>query len=88
MATQTKIDFKAELLRIADEALTQGPGFAQSGTVLMQAGEELKIKGDIVAEQELLEVWHRLFAEGVLAWGYNLMNPSSPFFHKPPRTSS
>ena len=88
MPTQTKVDLRAELLRIADEALAQGPGFAQSGSVLLQAGEELKLMGDIRAEQELLDTWHRLFVEGELAWGYNLMNPSSPFFHKPTRHSS
>jgi len=29
----------------------------------------------------ILNAWHDLFAERKLAWGYDLDNPSSPFFH-------
>ncbi len=32
-------------------------------------------------ETEILTQWHELFRTGYLAWGYNLDNPSAPFFH-------
>ena len=39
--------------------------------------------GVLEEQQKILTVWHRLFAEGKLAWGYDLENPGSPFFHMP-----
>ena len=32
-------------------------------------------------EQEILTQWHDLMRTGYFAWGANLLNPSSPFFH-------
>jgi hypothetical protein len=81
MAVDT--DIRGLLLQIALEATEQGPGFAQESHVLHEAGRRLGVRGDIVQQQRILTAWHNLFATGDLAWGYDLDNPSSPFFHKP-----
>jgi hypothetical protein len=80
-----KNDLTAALLRIAEEHIAQGPGFAQEGVVIREAATRLGIAGDTMREQELLTCWHDLFREGKLSWGYDIDNPSSPFFHKPHR---
>ena len=77
------LDYEGELLRIALQALEQGEGYAQSASVLVEAGRELKVAGDLAEEQKLLDAWNNLFRDGKLSWGYNLMNPSAPFFHRP-----
>jgi hypothetical protein len=73
---------EATILRLAREACAKGPGFAQESVVLREAQQELKPQS-LEDQQKILSVWHRLFAEGKLAWGYNLANPGSPFFHMP-----
>lgn len=75
------------LLRIANDMLAKGPGFAQERTVLTAARREL---GPVNVEQEqvVLDVWHSLFDERELAWGFDLDNPREPFFHLPTPGSS
>jgi len=75
-------DIKGTLLRIASEMLKRGPGFAQERAVLQAARKELK-PDTTQSEQKILDVWHSLFTEGCLSWGYNLDNPREPFFHIP-----
>ena len=56
--------------------------FAQESVVLREAQQRLQPES-LEEQQKILTVWHRLFAEGKLAWGYDLENPGSPFFHMP-----
>lgn len=70
-------------MSIAEEALQLGPGYAQEGFVLAEAAKKLGVRQNLSAEQDILTEWQNLFREGNLAWGYNLDNPSAPFFHKP-----
>ncbi len=69
-----------KLLGIARECIDQGPGYAQEPVVLREAAEQLQIR-DLKEQQRLLTTWNDLFRDGWLAWGYNIDNPSSPFFH-------
>ena len=80
----TRDEIKNMLLSIARTSAGQGPGWAQEGVVLREVSDQLIQKtGGLppTTEQMILEVWHDLFAERVLAWGYDLDNPGSPFFH-------
>lgn len=70
------------ILELARDACAKGPGFAQESVVLREARKRLQPES-LEEQQKILTVWHRLFAEGKLAWGYNLDNPGSPFFHMP-----
>jgi hypothetical protein len=62
----------------------KGAGWAQESVVLREVMQRF-IKGgrnsDLRFEQDLLTAWHDLFAEGKLAWGYDVSNPNLPFFH-------
>jgi len=78
-------DIRATLQTVIEECLSRGPGYAQEGVVLREVGERLRILGDNAAQQKLLTLWHDLFREGVLSWGYDIDNPNAPFFHKPVR---
>ena len=70
------------ILELARDACARGPGFAQESVVLREAQQRLQPES-LEEQQKILTVWHRLFAEGKLAWGYDLENPGSPFFHMP-----
>lgn len=74
-------ELKSLLKKIASENLDRGPGYAQDTVVLSDAVEQLRIGNDLTAQQDLLTAWHDLFREGTLSWGYNVDNPSAPFFH-------
>ena len=74
-------DMKAPLLDLARENISYGPGFAQETVVLRQAVERLRVTDDVRQQQRLLTAWHDLFQHGILSWGYDVDNPSSPFFH-------
>jgi hypothetical protein len=76
-------DYRKLLLDIASEALDLGPGFAQEGYVLGEVRRKLNLRENLKGEQQVLDAWHDLFKQGELAWGYDLTNPQSPFFHKP-----
>jgi hypothetical protein len=71
--------------KTAREFAESGPGWAQEGVVLREVGDrisgELGPQRDLKVQQMILNAWHDLFTEKKLAWGYDLDNPSSPFFH-------
>ena len=69
------------LLTVVEEFSTQGPGFCQSGAVLQEVMRRLGTPQSLEVQQALLTFWSDLFREGQLSWGYNLANPSPPFFH-------
>lgn len=77
-------EIKKTLISVAKDAAQRGPGWSQQGVVLRDVRERLLSGGnqrDLSTEQAILEVWHDLFADRVLAWGYDLDNSDSPFFH-------
>lgn len=71
------------LLKIARECIDEGPGFAQESVVLRRAAEGLKVGNSLREQQRLLTAWQNLFRNGQLSWGYDVDNPSAPFFHVP-----
>jgi hypothetical protein len=74
-------DLKTLVLATAREMTLRGRGWAQESVVLRAVKEKLPLSIDLDLEQEVLRAWHDLFLERKLAWGYNLDNPNSPFFH-------
>ena len=52
----------------------------QARSVLNETARRLAISS-LEDQQALLTVWGDLFRLGVLAWGYDLSNPSPPFMH-------
>ncbi len=80
--TMSVQEYETTLLELAQECLSQGPGYAQENVVLREAMERLSLgEQDLKEQQKLLTAWHNLFREGKLSWGYDIDNPSSPFFH-------
>ena len=77
----TSLELEAALLNLAKDHLDQGPGYAQETVVLREAARQFGIGSDLKEQQRLLTVWHELFRNGTLSWGYNIDNPTSPFFH-------
>lgn len=73
----------ATLIKIAEEFMEEGPGYAQERVVLREAAARLHIEEDFRQQQLLLTAWHKLFLDGKLSWGYNIDNPGLPFFHFP-----
>jgi hypothetical protein len=71
------------LLKIARDCIEEGPGMAQEMVVLRKAAEELNVGNDLKEQQRLLTAWQNLFRTGQLSWGYDVGNPSAPFFHLP-----
>ncbi len=81
-------EIKKLVLQVAEDAARKGPGWAQESVVLRELGDKLSQRNgqsDLRMQQSVLEVWHDLFAEKILAWGYDLDNPGSPFFHVRPQ---
>lgn len=78
-------ELKDLVLRIAREYTEKGPGWAQDGVVLREVKDRLTSNHgqplDLKTQQAILNAWHDLFTDKILAWGYDLDNPSSPFFH-------
>ncbi len=76
-------DIKQMVLSVALEAAKKGSGWAQEGVVIRLVRDRLAQNGrpDIATQQAVLEAWHDLFIERKLAWGFDLDNPNSPFFH-------
>ncbi|MCI0683758.1 MAG: hypothetical protein L0Y71_16765 [Gemmataceae bacterium] len=78
-------EIKEIVWQVANESAAHGPGWAQEGVVLRAIGD--RIAGgnggrlDPRTQQAILNAWHDLFLEKKLAWGYDLDNPNSPFFH-------
>ena len=73
-------ELKDRLRQIACDLVAMGPAYAQEGVALRSAKNDLRPQS-LAHEQRILEVWHRLFIDGELGWGYDLDNPGSPFFH-------
>jgi hypothetical protein len=71
------------LLKIAKDCIQEGPGLAQEMVVLRKAAEDLNLGNDLRGQQRLLTAWQNLFRTGQLSWGYDVGNPSAPFFHLP-----
>lgn len=72
------------VLQVATQAASSGAGWAQESVVLREVQKMLKESGTslpLTAQQDVLNAWHDLFTEKKLSWGYDLDNPSSPFFH-------
>ncbi len=71
--------------RVANDSFGKGPGWAQEGVVLRAIGDQIASgrggRLDLRTQQSILNAWHDLFLQKKLAWGYDLDNPSSPFFH-------
>jgi hypothetical protein len=70
--------------QVATESAAKGPGWAQEGVVLRAIYERAARstnKIDLKTQQAILNVWHDLFMEKKLVWGYDMDNPGSPFFH-------
>jgi hypothetical protein len=57
-----------------------GPTLQQRG-ILDAAARKLGANHNQDLEQAILTQWGELFRTGLLAWGLNLSNPDSPFFH-------
>lgn len=77
-------EVKTLVLRVAEELAGRGPGWSQEGVVLREVGDRLaagREQVDVMLAQTVLDAWHDLFIEKKLGWGYDLDNPSSPFFH-------
>ncbi len=70
---------RAVLLEVVD-GLSKQNTYLQSGGVLQEATRRLGTR-DLDTEQALLTFFYDLFRTGYLSWGYNLANPSPPFFH-------
>jgi hypothetical protein len=80
MAFDHPDQIREHVREIAVEMAERGPGYAQEGVVLREARGRLEPE-NLKQEQMILESWQQLFARGELAWGYDLDNPSTPFFH-------
>lgn len=78
--SMTTLNLDKVLFDVAKECADRGPGFSQESVVLREVQKKLSIS-DIEDQQRVLDAWHRLFHSGKLVWGYDLSNPSSPFFH-------
>lgn len=80
-----ELSMREVLLDIIRNSLTtSSDGHLQQSTTLREAAQQLSISShgsNRDAEQALLTEWYDLFRTGVLAWGFNLMNPDPPFFH-------
>lgn len=80
----SEAEIKEMVWRVATESAENGPGWAQEGVVLRTVFDRLAGRGgrpDLKLQQTVLNAWHDLFLEKKLAWGFDLDNPNSPFFH-------
>ena len=57
------------------------PGNLQTGGILRRVANELAVSGNTTYEQMILSTFQGLMNTGHFAWGYDLGNPSHPFFH-------
>ncbi len=72
---------RSVLLQVVSELAHSGSTL-QQGQVLQRSAQRLGIHiGRIEDQQALLTMWHDLFRNGHLAWGYNIDNPNPPFYH-------
>jgi hypothetical protein len=77
-------EIKEIVWEVASQSVDRGPGWAQEGVVLRAIRDRIRSRVerlDLQTQQAILNAWHDLFMEKKLAWGYDLDNPDSPFFH-------
>ena len=78
-------EIKNLVLETVTEFAGNGSGWSQEGVVLREIRDRFLKKAqqppDITSQQAILNAWHDLFMEKKLAWGFDLDNPNSPFFH-------
>jgi hypothetical protein len=83
-------EVKERLLQIAKEMAQKGAGYAQESLVLRGMEEKhggwmreqnQKWNSLLKRQQLILTAWNDLFRERQLSWGYDIDNPSTPFFH-------
>ncbi len=83
MAQPIKPSIREVLL--AEIKAQQPTGFGgqnlQQSSILRAVARELGANQNPDLEQAILTQWGELFRTGLLAWGFNLSNPDSPFFH-------
>lgn len=72
---------KQALLEAVEAASLRDPSHFQTGVILGQVADNLHIRNNLKAEQALLTMWHDLFRQGMIAWGYNIQNSQPPFCH-------
>jgi hypothetical protein len=80
-------EIKETVWQVAADFAERGPGWSQEGVVLRAVRDKFpSARKDLTIQQMILNAWHDLFTENKLAWGYDLDNPGSPFFHvrRPP----
>ena len=80
----SEAEIKELVWQVARNLAARGAGWSQEGVVLREVGDQLSEQWGSLAlliHQNILNAWHDLFAEKKLAWGYDLDNPDSPFFH-------
>jgi hypothetical protein len=81
----TEQEIKEIVWKVANDAATRGPGWAQEAVVLRTICDQIGRNGngglELKTQQAILNAWHDLFLQKKLAWGYDLDNPNSPFFH-------
>jgi hypothetical protein len=74
-------DIRNTILQVITEKSAQNRGNLQSTSVLSDVAQRLQLGSKSEDQQALLTAFHDLFRTGYLAWGFNLVNPSPPFFH-------
>lgn len=73
-------EIRKALLESIDKFSNSGPSL-QANSIFQEVRSKLDVPFSPEIEQAILTYWHDLFRMGYLAWGYNLSNPSPPFFH-------
>ena len=83
MSTPPVADIRETLLKVVHDMQPKGPldGSLQQGSVLNEVSTRLNIVHNAELELAVLALWGDLFRTGYLSWGFNLSNPSPPFFH-------
>ncbi len=74
-------DIEETLRKVAEELCDEGPGSALESVALRETAKRLGVGDDVKAHQAILNCWQTLFLNQELFWGYDLNNPSAPFFH-------
>jgi hypothetical protein len=77
---------RAELMEIARKRFSEGMAYSMETVVLRDFRERHpEVEGKLKEEQVVIECWQDLFLKGVLVPGWDLENPSLPWFHVPKR---
>ena len=72
-------DIRTTFLQVIDE---RKDGEPQMSSVLQEVARRLNLRNsDIATQRAALTFFYDMFRIGYLAWGYNITNPSPPFFH-------